>query len=94
MLQIQTPVYYQVKEKQTVRQIAAAFGVSPYLLARENGLTAEPPIGSVLRIPNRRGTVYTVKAGESKTLLCGSEEEYLKGNGTSVFYIGMRVILQ
>lgn len=93
MLQIQTPVYYQVKEKQTVRQIAAAFGVSPYLLARENGLTAEPPTGSVLRIPNRRGNVYTVKAGESKTLLCGSKERYYLQNGTDVLYIGMQVIL-
>jgi hypothetical protein len=85
--------FYKVKEGQSVRQIAEYFSVSPYLLAKENGLICEPSCGCVLTIPNERGNYYVVKEGDSKALLCGSEENYEKKNGTDVFYIGMRVVL-
>ncbi len=75
-----------------MRQIATAYCVSARLLAKENGLTEEPKKGQILRIPNVSGNGYTVQCGDSKALLCGSEENYEKKNG-DVFYLGMRVIL-
>ena len=74
-------------------QIAEYYGVSAYLLAKENGLREEPYAGQVLKIPSEKGNAYFVQAGDTKALLCGSEENYEKRNGTEVFYIGMRVIL-
>ena len=85
--------YYKVKEGQTVEGIAAFFCVSPRLLARENGLQCEVRAGQILRIPSEKGNAYTVCAGDSKALLCGSEEAFEKKNGTDVCYIGMRVVL-
>ena len=85
--------YYKVKEGQRLKEIAEYFSVSPYLLAKVNGLHEEPLPGCVLQIPAVQGNYYTVKEGDSKALLCGSAEEYEKKNGTDVFYIGMRVVL-
>ncbi len=85
--------YYKVKEGQGVKEIAQYFSLSPYLLAKENALKNEPSCGCILKIPNEKGNYYTVKEGDTKALLCGSEENYEKKNGTDVFYIGMRVVL-
>lgn len=85
--------YYKVKEGQSLRAIAENFSVSEFLLARENRLSAPIAAGQLLRIPDEKGNAYTVREGDSKALLCGSEENYEKKNGTSVFYIGMRVIV-
>ena len=93
MLKTEQVKYYRVKEGQGVREIAEYFSVSPYLLARCNGLCEEPSAGVILEIPTQRGNFYTVQAGDTKILLCGSEENYEKRNGTDIFYIGMRVIL-
>ena len=72
-------------------EIADCFSVSEYLLAKENGLTQAPFAGQILRIPSERGNAYTVREGDTKALLCGSEENYVRKNGTDIFYIGMRV---
>jgi hypothetical protein len=93
MLKLQIPNEYQVKEGQTLEQIAQAFCVSAFLLAKENELTCEPKTGEILHVPSERGNAYFVKEGESKALLCGSEENFKRKNGTDCFYIGMRVIL-
>jgi hypothetical protein len=93
MLKTKRVKYYRVKERQTVWEIAEYFSVSPYLLAKRNGLESEPPAGSILEIPMERGNCYVVREGNSKALLCGSAESYTKKNGTDIFYIGMRVIL-
>ena len=93
MLKTEKVKYYIVKDGQTVREIAEYFSVSPYLLAKNNGLEKEPTQGRVLQIPAERGNLYIVKEGDTKTLLCGSAENYKKKNGTDIFYIGMRVIL-
>ena len=85
--------YYKVKEGQTIQQIAEYFSLSPYLLAKVNGLRQQPSKGCILTIPDEKGNYYTVKEGDTKTLLCGSKENYEKKNGTDVFYIGMRVVL-
>ncbi|MBQ3220735.1 MAG: LysM peptidoglycan-binding domain-containing protein [Clostridia bacterium] len=85
--------YYKVKEGQTLRQIAEAFSVSAYLLARENGLTEEVQPGQILFIPPERGNAYRACATDTKPLLCGSVENYEKRNGGGVLYPGMLVIL-
>ncbi len=74
-----------------MEEIAAHFAVSPFLLARENGLTKEPHEGQILQIPKQTGNEYTVREGDDKELLCGSAENYERLNGTSVFYLGMRI---
>ncbi len=84
--------WYQVREGQTLRQIAQAFGVSAYVLARENGLQEEPSEGRLLHIPTARGNAYTAQEGDSKRLLCGSEGKFAQKNGEHL-YLGMRVIL-
>ncbi len=93
MLKTKRVEFYQVKSGQTVEEIAAYFSVSPYLLAKRNGLTEQPPKGRILQIPEERGNRYIVREGDTKELLCGDEEEYERLNGTSIFYIGMSVII-
>ena len=83
--------YYRVKKGQTLEESADYFSVSERLLVQENGLTAPPFIGQILLIPNQRGNAYTVQEGDTKALLCGSEENFRLKNGTDIFYIGMRV---
>ena len=83
--------YYRVKKGQTLEEIAEYFSVSERLLVKENGLTEAPFAGQILTIPTERGNAYTVQEGDTKALLCGSEENFYRKNGTDVFYIGMRV---
>ena len=91
MLQVEKKEYYQLKSGQTIESVAEYFSVSPWLIVRENGLTSPPSPGQILRIPQVRGNEYVVQVGDSKRLLCGSEEGYERRNGTTVFYVGMRV---
>ncbi|MBQ8229110.1 MAG: LysM peptidoglycan-binding domain-containing protein [Clostridia bacterium] len=91
MLKLDTVNCYRIKSGQTLSEIAAAFSVSERLIVKENGLTEPPKTGVILKIPAERGNGYTVRAGDTKTLLCGSAENYEKKNGTAVFYIGMKV---
>ena len=93
MLKSEMKKYYQVKAGQTLDEIAAFFSVSAFALARENGLQAPPKVGRILKIPATRGNVYTAKAGDTPTLLCGSERNYRQRNGVNHLYFGMRVIL-
>ncbi len=91
MLKIKNANYYQVKSGQTLEEIAEYFSLSPYLLARENGLSEPAYAGQILRIPPLRANGYVVREGDTKALLCGSEKRFEELNGTDVFYIGMRV---
>ena len=84
--------FYRVKRGQTLSKIASVFCVSPVLLAKENGITGELSGGEVLYLPPR-GNVYTVRGGESKTLLCGSPQRFCALNGTSGFYPAQKIIL-
>ena len=93
MLQISVPKYYRVKQGQTVKDVAAAFGVAVGVLIRENALTQELYVGQVLKIPTARGNRYVAQAGDTRTLLCGSDEQYFQKNGTLTLYPGMSVIL-
>lgn len=74
-------------------EIAEYFSVSEWLLVKENDLKAPPQPGQILVIPKETGNRYIVREGDTKTLLCGSEENYLRKNGTDVFYIGMKIII-
>ena len=85
--------YYQVKDGQTLTQIADYFCLSPRLLAKENGLKTQVRAGQILVIPTERGNAYTVREQDTKALLCGGKESYEKKNGTDIFYLGMRVLL-
>ena len=93
MLKTEKCKYYKVKTGQTLRGIAEYFSVSEYLLAKENDLHAPIFAGQILCIPSETGNASIVREGDTKSLLCGSEENYLRKNGTDVFYIGMRVII-
>ena len=93
MLKTEKCKYYKVKSGQTLREVAEYFSVSEYLLAKENDLHSPIFAGQILRIPSEAGNAYIVREGDTKALLCGSEENYFRKNGTEVFYIGMRVII-
>ena len=93
MLKMERVQYYKVKNGQTLCEIAEFFSLSPSLLIEENALQGEVRAGQILKIPPEFGNSYIVQAGDTKQLLCGSEENYRKKNGTDVFYIGMRVII-
>ncbi|MDE6059844.1 MAG: LysM peptidoglycan-binding domain-containing protein [Clostridia bacterium] len=92
-LSICMPEFYRVKKGQTLREIAFTFGIPPRVLARENELSKEVYEGQVLRIPSCRGNLYTVRGGESKTLLCGSRENFEKRNGTKCLYPTQVIVL-
>ena len=92
-LSLNKPQLYRVKRGQTLEEIARAFGVPTSLLASRNSLTSAPEAGQVLFIPSGRGNLYTVRGGESKTLLCGSPERFKERNGTARLYIGQTVWL-
>ena len=93
MLKTKRVKYYKVKAGQGVKAIAEYFSVSPFLLAKVNGLKEEPSAGAILIIPKESGNFYTVREGDTKELLCGSAEGFERKNGTDVFYIGMRIVL-
>ena len=93
MLKTRNVDFYKVQSGQTLKEVAEYFSVSEFLLAKTNGLTKPIATGMVLKIPKERGNAYVVAEGDTKSLLCGSEEAFERKNGTGVFYLGMRVIL-
>ncbi len=92
MLQIEIHNPYKVKIGQTLVRMAQETSTTVYAIIAKNALTEELREGQVLFLPPK-GNVYTVQAGDTKTLLCGGEKEYEKRNGTKIFYPGMRVLL-
>lgn len=92
MLTIEIHNPYKVKKGQTAGRLAKELSTTVYAIIAKNGLTEELHEGQILFLPPK-GNVYTVQAGDTKTLLCGGEREYEKCNGTNIFYPGMRVLL-
>ena len=90
MLKTKKQKFYIVKEGQSLQEIAEYFSVAERLLAKVNGLTSPPTVGMILRIPQERGNGYVVCEGDTQELLCGSKENFVKKNGSDIFYIGMR----
>jgi LysM repeat protein len=93
MLTLRRPQFYKVKEGQTLREIADAFSIPQTLLMQENKITKPLQAGEILYLPATRGNLYTTQAGDSKRLLCGSDENYASRNGTDTLYPTMRVFL-
>ena len=87
------PRRYRVKRGQNLSEIAATFGVPARLLAAVNRLAGEPEEGQVLSIP-AAGNLYTVRGGESKSLLCGSPAQFFEKNQTNCLYPGQQVLLK
>lgn len=87
------PEFYRVKKGQTLREIAFTFRIPPCVLARENELCEEVHEGQVLKIPKCRVNLYTVRGGESKTLLCGSKENFEQRNRTKCLYPTQVIVL-
>lgn len=85
-LSICVPDFYRVKKGQTLTEIASAFRLPPRVLAKANALQCDVREGQVLRIPASEGNLYTVRGGESKSLLCGSKQNYEERNKTKCLY--------
>ncbi len=92
-LQLRETGLYRVKKGQRLKDIASAFRIPPRVLASRNGLKEEPREGALLKIPSERRDLYTVRGGESKTLLCGSSENFEERNCTKWLYPGQIVWL-
>ena len=93
MLTLKRPQFYKVKAGQTLQEIADNFHLPVTLIIKENALRQPPQAGEILYLPNVKGNLYTVQAGDSKRLLCGSDENYKNRNGTDILYPTMRVFL-
>lgn len=91
MLGIKIPVCYKVKAGQTLRSVSEAFSVPETRIVYDNSLTGEVHEGQLLRLPQEKGNLYTVRPGDTKELLCGSRENYKRKNGTDAFYPGMKI---
>lgn len=84
---------YRVKKGQTLSDIAKTFSRPARLVAAVNGLTEEVREGELIVIPETEGNLYTVRGGESKALLCGSEERFAERNKTDCLYPTQTVLL-
>lgn len=93
MLKLEVKQFHTVRAGQTLRAIAQTYQIPERVLAKENSLTCEPTVGSVLRLPIQQGDYYTAQAGDTKALLCGSKENYERKNGGSILYPEMKVWL-
>ncbi|MCI8343390.1 MAG: LysM peptidoglycan-binding domain-containing protein [Clostridia bacterium] len=91
--QIYRMQFYRVKKGQTLCAIARAFGYPPRFLAARNRLKEEVREGQILLLPAREGNLYTVRGGESKTLLCGSAQAFEERNGTKWLFPTQQVYL-
>ncbi len=91
MLKLREKKLHRVLAGQTLEQIALTYRLPVRLLVKENRLTCEAYEGQILVLPERKGDLYTVQAGDGKKLLCGSEENYERKNGTKILYPEMKV---
>ncbi len=92
-LELEQKTYYRLKRGQSLSDVARVYGIPPRVLAAVNGLKEEPWEGCVLQIPAERRNLYTVRGGESKAMLCGSDENFAERNKTQCLYIGQTVWL-
>ena len=93
MLKMERKKFYKVKKGQTLSKVARAFCLSERALAKANNLRGELFEGQILYIPDLSGNAYTATPTDTPALLCGSRENFIKKNGDSCLYPGMRVIL-
>jgi len=93
MLKTERSTFYRVKKGDDINKIAETFSVPPFLLAKINCLMDEVAVGQIITIPSAEGNLYTVRAGDTKEKLCGSKQKYEELNGTSAFFIGMKIFI-
>lgn len=93
MLKTDRLTRYRVKKGDSLNSIAEEFFLPPSLIARVNGMEGEPRGGEVIVLPPADHNLYTVRAGDTREKLCGSKEKYEDMNGTSAFFIGMRIFI-
>lgn len=85
--------FYRVKKGQTLNDLARTFSRPARLIASVNGLTGEIEEGEVIFIPEAEGNLYTVRGGESVSLLSGSRERFREKNKTECLYPTQKIIL-
>ena len=89
---------YEVREGDTVQQVAAAHALTPALLIAANGLSVFPPAGSLLILPHAEGELHTVAPGEDVASLCEaygmSAEEFVRMNGCREVFPAQRVFVR
>lgn len=93
MLKTQRLTRYRVKKGEDINAVAEYFSVPPFLLSAVNGLTQELSAGQVIIIPPAAHNLYTVRGGDSRAKLCGSNKKYEELNGTPIFFIGMKIFI-
>jgi hypothetical protein len=93
VLTVEIPQFYKVKRGQTVEKIAEAFALPACAIIGCNRLHEEVREGQILRIPDLKGNLYTVRAGDTKRLLFGNEADFEKRNMSTLFYTGMKVLI-
>ena len=82
-----------MKRGQTLKDLAKAFSCPERLIVTCNDLTGEVTEGEIVLIPKAEGNLYTVRGGESKTLLAGSGDRFFEKNQTNCLYPTQKVIL-
>ena len=92
MLELENKKFHKVSYGETLEKISSVYCLPVREIVKENSLTGEVWTGQVLVLPEPKGNLYVAQAGESKRLLCGSEENYEKKNG-KVLYPGLKVWL-
>lgn len=85
MLELKRKKLHKVAQGETLALLAETYRLPIRDIVLENGLTEEIWVGQVLVLPNRKGNLYTAQAGDSKTLLCGSKENYECLNGERLY---------
>lgn len=93
MLRTDRLTRYRVQNGDSLNGIAEGFFLPPSLIASVNKMEGEPREGEVIILPPAEHNLYTVRAGDTKEKLCGGKEKYEAMNGTSAFFVGMRVFI-
>lgn len=93
MLKTERSTLYRVKKGDSLNIIAESFSLPPFLLACVNSLIEEVRAGQIIIIPPAEHNLYTVRGGDTREKLCGSIKKYEELNGTSAFFIGMKIFI-
>lgn len=85
MLKLENKKLHKVSTGETIEKIAKTYRLPVRALVLENDLKGEVWTGQVLVLPPRQGDLYTVQAGDSKALICGSKKAYELKNGKRIY---------
>ena len=85
MLKLEYKKLHKVVEGETLEKISQNYRIPVRAIVGENELKKEVWAGQVLVLPPVQGNLYTAQAGDSKSLLCGSKENYEQKNGKLLY---------